>query len=124
MLLLINCSVGGGGGGGMMRGSNNNNVGYAITSGGGGGGEDPCAVTRWNRWGSCSRSCGQGLRRRIREYVNPQLASTYSCGIKLYEDGPCEGSNGPNCNEQEQVGKQQLKRLLLLLGWLLTHRLH
>jgi len=70
-------------------------MGGEIQSGG-----HPCAVTQWNPWGSCSKQCGQGIKRRRREFIDPRAAQSYSCNDKLYEDALCEGNN---CNDQDQV---------------------
>ncbi|XP_021954962.1 spondin-1 isoform X2 [Folsomia candida] len=89
------------GGGG---GSNNGNFGGGSTPGGSQvGRDDPCATTKWRPWGTCSKTCGQGIHRRRREFVNPGLAETYNCNKNvLVENEQCFGSSR-NCNEPEQI---------------------
>lgn len=101
------------GGGG---GSNNGNFGGGSTPGGSQvGRDDPCATTKWRPWGTCSKTCGQGIHRRRREFVNPGLAETYNCNKNvLVENEQCFGSSR-NCNEPEQVAQNVYKNNAMLM---------
>ncbi len=56
-------------------------------------------TTEWSEWTKCSSVCGNGLRKRSRQYKNPKLAMSACSEIIdenemcLSENGECEGDN-------------------------------
>ncbi|KRZ35697.1 Spondin-1, partial [Trichinella pseudospiralis] len=57
---------------------------------------DLCAATTWAQWTPCSVNCGQGVRSRVRNYLNPMAIK--QCHIRLTENQNCTGPAGPNCD--------------------------
>lgn len=64
-----------------------------------------CMTTEWGEWSRCSSECGNGLRRRSRQYKDPKAAmnvcnevlnDTEMC---LSENGECDFDRAPNPSE-------------------------
>ncbi|KFD58685.1 hypothetical protein M514_00378 [Trichuris suis] len=60
---------------------------------------DQCAASPWAQWTECSAKCGQGMRSRVRNYLNPMAIK--QCSIQLTENENCTGSAGLECNVVE-----------------------
>ncbi|CAL8134698.1 unnamed protein product [Orchesella dallaii] len=66
-------------------------------------GMDPCAVTDFRPWGGCSVTCGQGLKRRYREFLHLNMAQSHGCDSNLLVDTkPCFGTF-PNCMDPQEI---------------------
>ena len=63
-------------------------------------------TTEWSDWSACSSTCGNGLRKRSRQYKDPKSAMMASCNeiiddqeMCLSENGECESESAENANE-------------------------
>jgi len=65
--------------------------------------DEPCAVSNWYPWGTCSVTCGKGLKIRYRQYVNEDAAKRHHCSAKLRESNHCYGvmTTCPDGSDQE-----------------------
>lgn len=48
-----------------------------------------CLVTDWTVFSHCSVSCGEGIRKRTRNYINEIRAKEAGCNMKLIEKEDC-----------------------------------
>ena len=55
----------------------------------------------WSEWSTCSSNCGYGIRKRIRHYKNPKLASKKGCNQSLMENEICLSEYGECSNYQQ-----------------------
>lgn len=62
-------------------------------------GRSDCMVTEWTKFSPCSVSCGEGIRKRTRNYINEKRANEASCNMKLIEKEDCGGKciNNVSC---------------------------
>lgn len=76
-----------------------------------------CAVTEYTAWTPCSVSCGKGLRKRTRQYVNPEKAKMASCNRQLISKEMCVAPV-PECENQESDDDEgeNLAKSQLLVG--------
>lgn len=90
-------------------------------------------TTEWDEWSRCSSECGNGLRKRSRQYKDPKAAmgvcnevlnDTEMC---LSENGECDFDRAPNPSEMQASNMFQMpfnlisnKFLFLLRCLLLT----
>lgn len=66
-------------------------------------GMDPCSVSDFHPWGGCSVTCGQGFKRRFREFVYPDMARSHGCDTSVLVDTErCMGAF-PSCMDAEEV---------------------
>lgn len=73
--------------------------GYAVDSTG----REACAVSDFHPWGGCSVTCGQGFKRRFREFLYPDLARSQQCDTSVLVDTErCMGAF-PSCTDVEEV---------------------
>uniref|UniRef100_A0A6B0VFY5 Spondin-1 n=2 Tax=Ixodes ricinus TaxID=34613 RepID=A0A6B0VFY5_IXORI len=58
-----------------------------------------CAVTEWSKFGSCSVTCGQGVRTRTRSFLMRDKAFMFNCKTQLVDRDVCEidCSGGVSC---------------------------
>ncbi|EEC16558.1 F-spondin, putative [Ixodes scapularis] len=49
-----------------------------------------CAVTEWSKFGSCSVTCGQGVRTRTRSFLMRDKAFMFNCKTQLVDRDVCE----------------------------------
>ena len=59
-------------------------------------------TTEWSEWTKCSSVCGNGLRKRSRQYKNPKLAMG-ACNEIIDENGMCLSENGECEGDNEEV---------------------
>ena len=64
-----------------------------------------CATKDWTPWTECSNTCGQGQRKRSREFVNDGILPSM-CNVALEEDEGCQGE----CAESQprKTGRDKL----------------
>ncbi|ODM96426.1 Spondin-1 [Orchesella cincta] len=83
---------------GYRGGSGSSNSAYPVDQG-----MDPCAVSEFHPWGGCSVTCGQGLKRRFREFLYPSMARSHACDTSILADTErCLGAF-PNCMDAEEI---------------------
>ncbi len=75
-----------------------------------------CMTTEWSDWTKCSSSCGNGLRRRLRHYKNPDLARRHLCSQILEDTEMCLSENG-ECEWNEEGGEETLDECLMVNKW-------
>lgn len=62
--------------------------------------KDPCAMWPWSEWSPCSVSCGYGVKRRNRKYMNSTAARF--CTRDISETSKCKGKF-LDCNKAIQM---------------------
>jgi hypothetical protein len=56
---------------------------------------DPrCMTLDWTKWSECSTTCGNGIRRRSRQYKDVKIAGGF-CNELLEDTQMCHGMAGP-----------------------------
>lgn len=55
-----------------------------------------CAVSEYTEWSPCSVTCGKGIRTRIRQYLNENLAKSSNCNRQLISKEMC-AARVPEC---------------------------
>ena len=59
-------------------------------------------TTEWSEWSSCSSSCGNGLRKRSRQYKEAKLAMGH-CNEIIEDTEMCLSENGEcDANQNEE----------------------
>lgn len=51
-----------------------------------------CRLTPYTEWSPCSVTCGKGIRKRTREYVNPEAAAAADCSRQTVSKEMCAAS--------------------------------
>ena len=68
---------------------------------------DPrCMTTEYTDWSQCSSSCGNGLRKRTRQYKDPKSAMGV-CNEILEDMEMCLSENGECDSDQNEVAVDQ-----------------
>jgi hypothetical protein len=66
-------------------------------------------LTEWSEWSKCSSECGNGLRKRIRHYKDPERANGI-CNELLVDNEMCMSENG-ECESNQNEKKMDSSEL-------------
>lgn len=77
----------------------------------------------WSPWNECTKSCGLGSRRRVRECTNPSpVAPGLACELPNGERSLHHEVIGP-CNDQACIGMSIVKNSRALSGYITLYTL-
>lgn len=62
-------------------------------------------TTEWSEWSVCSSSCGNGLRKRSRQYKDPKAAMMAKCNEIIDDNEMCLSENG-ECEDGKESEDQ------------------
>ncbi|KAJ9594398.1 hypothetical protein L9F63_014188, partial [Diploptera punctata] len=75
-----------------------------------------CEVTEWSPWGTCSVTCGKGVRFKQRFYLDNTRADIKACNVKLTAKINCMGIQ-ETCGPQDEEPPQQLDPICAVTEW-------
>lgn len=64
-------------------------------------------TTEWTEWSPCSSTCGNGLRRRSRQFEDASAAAGARCSERLEDIEMCLSENGECEADQEETEMQE-----------------